>query len=106
MATLPPALLDRQAITMVRARSAPRWGSRSSSPSSARRAPSDAVSTPSTRAWELMAIPATAAGLTALALGRVRARNPEAVVALAARGGVSCSRRAMARPSRAPPRLN
>jgi hypothetical protein len=30
-----------------------------------------------------MAIPATAAGLIALALGRVRARNPEAVVALA-----------------------
>jgi hypothetical protein len=29
-----------------------------------------------------MAIPATAAGLMALALGRVRARNPEAVVAL------------------------
>jgi hypothetical protein len=34
-------------------------------------------------AWVLMAIPATAAGLTALALGRVRARNPEAAVALA-----------------------
>ena len=36
-----------------------------------------------------MAIPAAAAGLTALALGRVRARNPEAVVALAGGGGVS-----------------
>ncbi len=42
----------------------------------------DAVSTFHT-AWELMAIPTAAAGLTALALGRVRARNPEAVVALA-----------------------
>jgi hypothetical protein len=31
-----------------------------------------------------MAIPATAAGLVALALGRVRARNPEAAVAMAA----------------------
>jgi EmrB/QacA subfamily drug resistance transporter len=39
--------------------------------------PEDAVSTFHT-AWVLMAIPATAAGLTALALGRVRARNPEA----------------------------
>jgi EmrB/QacA subfamily drug resistance transporter len=43
----------------------------------------DAVSTFHT-AWVLMAIPATAAGLVALALGRVRARNPEAAVALAA----------------------
>jgi EmrB/QacA subfamily drug resistance transporter len=45
--------------------------------------PEDAVSTFHT-AWVLMAIPATAAGLTALALGRVRARNPEAAVALTA----------------------
>jgi EmrB/QacA subfamily drug resistance transporter len=35
------------------------------------------------KAWELMAIPATAAGLIALALGRVRARNPEAAATLA-----------------------
>jgi EmrB/QacA subfamily drug resistance transporter len=39
--------------------------------------PEDVVSTFHT-AWVLMAIPATTAGLTALALGRVRARNPEA----------------------------
>ena len=45
--------------------------------------PEDAVSTFHT-AWVLMAIPATAAGLVALALGRVRARNPEAAVAMAA----------------------
>jgi EmrB/QacA subfamily drug resistance transporter len=45
--------------------------------------PEDALSTFHT-AWQLMAIPSTAAGLIALALGRVRARNPEAVVALAA----------------------
>ena len=45
--------------------------------------PEDAVSTFHT-AWVLMALPATAAGLMALALGRVRARNPEAAVALAA----------------------
>jgi EmrB/QacA subfamily drug resistance transporter len=45
--------------------------------------PEDAVSTFHT-AWQLMAIPATAAGLIALALGRVRARNPEASVALVA----------------------
>ncbi|MGZ4278741.1 MAG: DHA2 family efflux MFS transporter permease subunit [Solirubrobacteraceae bacterium] len=45
--------------------------------------PEDALSTFHT-AWVLMAIPATAAGLMALALGRVRARNPEAAVALAA----------------------
>jgi EmrB/QacA subfamily drug resistance transporter len=45
--------------------------------------PEDALSTFHT-AWVLMAIPATAAGLIALALGRVRARNPEAAVALAA----------------------
>ncbi|HSS57995.1 MAG TPA: DHA2 family efflux MFS transporter permease subunit [Solirubrobacteraceae bacterium] len=44
--------------------------------------PEDAISTFHT-AWALMAIPATAAGLTALALGRVRARNPEAAVTLA-----------------------
>jgi EmrB/QacA subfamily drug resistance transporter len=44
--------------------------------------PADAVSTFHT-AWVLMAIPSAAAGLMALALGRVRARNPEAVVALA-----------------------
>ena len=44
--------------------------------------PEDAIATFHT-AWELMAIPATAAGLIALALGRVRARNPEAAVALA-----------------------
>ena len=44
---------------------------------------------PSTRAWELMAIPATAAGLIALALGRVRARNPEAVGGACGRRGVS-----------------
>jgi EmrB/QacA subfamily drug resistance transporter len=45
--------------------------------------PQDAMATFHT-AWVLMAIPATAAGLIALALGRVRARNPEAVGALAA----------------------
>ena len=45
--------------------------------------PEDAIATFHT-AWELMAIPSAAAGLTALALGRVRARNPEAVAALAA----------------------
>ena len=45
--------------------------------------PEDALSTFHT-AWELMAVPATAAGLTALALGRVRARNPEAAAAFAA----------------------
>ena len=44
--------------------------------------PEDAIATFHT-AWVLMAIPATAAGLMALALGRVRARNPEAAVALA-----------------------
>jgi len=44
--------------------------------------PEDAVATFHT-AWQLMAVPATAAGLIALALGRVRARNPEAVGALA-----------------------
>jgi EmrB/QacA subfamily drug resistance transporter len=33
------------------------------------------------RAWTLMAIPATAAGLLALALGRVQARDPEAAAA-------------------------
>ena len=39
-----------------------------------------------------MAIPSAAAGLTALALGRVRARNPEAVVALRRRRpAVPCS---------------
>jgi EmrB/QacA subfamily drug resistance transporter len=45
--------------------------------------PEDAVSTFHT-AWVLMAIPSAAAGALALALGRVRARNPEAAVALAA----------------------
>ena len=45
--------------------------------------PDDAIATFHT-AWQLMAIPATAAGLIALALGRVRARNPEAAVVLAA----------------------
>jgi EmrB/QacA subfamily drug resistance transporter len=45
--------------------------------------PEDAVSTFHT-AWVLMAIPSAAAGVLALALGRVRARNPEAAVALAA----------------------
>ena len=45
--------------------------------------PDDALATFHT-AWVLMAIPSTAAGLIALALGRVRARNPEAAVALAA----------------------
>jgi len=45
--------------------------------------PEDAVSTFHT-AWVLMAIPSAAAGMLALALGRVRARNPEAAVALAA----------------------
>jgi len=44
--------------------------------------PEDALSTFHT-AWQLMAIPSATAGLIALALGRVRARNPEAVVALA-----------------------
>jgi EmrB/QacA subfamily drug resistance transporter len=42
--------------------------------------PEDAVSTFHT-AWVLMAIPAATAGLFALALGRVRARDPEAVLA-------------------------
>ncbi len=41
------------------------------------------------RAWYLMAIPTAAAGLTAIALGRVRARDPEAAVAVA--GAVSPS---------------
>jgi MFS family permease len=45
--------------------------------------PEDALSTFHT-AWVLMAIPSAAAGALALALGRVRARNPEAAVALAA----------------------
>jgi EmrB/QacA subfamily drug resistance transporter len=45
--------------------------------------PEDALAT-FHRAWVLMAIPSAAAGLLALALGRVRARNPEAAVALAA----------------------
>jgi EmrB/QacA subfamily drug resistance transporter len=45
--------------------------------------PEDALSTFHT-AWVLMAIPTAAAGLLAVALGRVRARNPEAAVALAA----------------------
>jgi EmrB/QacA subfamily drug resistance transporter len=45
--------------------------------------PEDAVSTFHT-AWVLMAIPAATAGLLALALGRVRARDPEAVLAPAA----------------------
>jgi EmrB/QacA subfamily drug resistance transporter len=45
--------------------------------------PADALSTFHT-AWVLMAIPTATAGLLALALGRVRARDPEAVVALAA----------------------
>ena len=49
--------------------------------------PEDALATFHT-AWELMAIPAAAAGLMALALGRVRARNPEAAVVLAGCGGV------------------
>jgi EmrB/QacA subfamily drug resistance transporter len=44
--------------------------------------PEDAVATFHT-AWVLMAIPSAAAGVLALALGRVRARNPEAAVALA-----------------------
>ena len=45
--------------------------------------PEDAVSTFHT-AWVLMALPTATAGLLALALGRVRARDPEAVVAPAA----------------------
>ena len=45
--------------------------------------PEDVLSTFHT-AWVLMAIPSAAAGLLALALGRVRARNPEAAVVLAA----------------------
>jgi EmrB/QacA subfamily drug resistance transporter len=45
--------------------------------------PQDALSTFHT-AWVLMAIPAATAGLLALALGRVRARDPEAAVAAAA----------------------
>jgi EmrB/QacA subfamily drug resistance transporter len=45
--------------------------------------PEDAVSTFHT-AWVLMAIPAAIAGLLALALGRVRARDPEAALATAA----------------------
>jgi EmrB/QacA subfamily drug resistance transporter len=43
-------------------------------------APAEALDT-FHRAWTLMAIPATAAGLLALALGRVHARDPEAVAA-------------------------
>jgi hypothetical protein len=43
----------------------------------------DAVATFHT-AWHLMAIASASAGLTALALGRVRARDPEAVRAVAA----------------------
>jgi EmrB/QacA subfamily drug resistance transporter len=43
-------------------------------------APADALDT-FHRAWTLMAVPATAAGLLALALGRVHARDPEAVAA-------------------------
>jgi MFS family permease len=45
--------------------------------------PEDALTTFHT-AWQLMAIPAATAGLLALALGRVRARNPEAKLAVAA----------------------
>jgi hypothetical protein len=41
--------------------------------------PEDAVATFHT-AWYLMAIPSATAGLLALALGRVRARNPEAAL--------------------------
>jgi EmrB/QacA subfamily drug resistance transporter len=44
--------------------------------------PEDAVA-PFHTAWELMALPAATAGLLALALGRVRARNPEAKLAVA-----------------------
>jgi EmrB/QacA subfamily drug resistance transporter len=43
-------------------------------------APEDAVSTFHT-AWTLMAIPTATAGLLAIALGRVRARDPEAALA-------------------------
>ncbi len=43
------------------------------------------------RAWHLMAIPAATAGLLALALGRVRARNPEAVVAASADPGTGAA---------------
>jgi EmrB/QacA subfamily drug resistance transporter len=42
--------------------------------------PADALDT-FHRAWTLMALPAMAAGLLALALGRVHARNPEAALA-------------------------
>jgi EmrB/QacA subfamily drug resistance transporter len=45
--------------------------------------PEDAVATFHT-AWTLMAIPTGVAGVLALALGRVRARDPEAVLAAAA----------------------
>jgi EmrB/QacA subfamily drug resistance transporter len=44
--------------------------------------PDDAVATFHT-AWHLMAIPSAIAGLLALALGRVRARDPEAALAVA-----------------------
>jgi EmrB/QacA subfamily drug resistance transporter len=44
--------------------------------------PEDAVATFHT-AWQLMALASATAGLTALALGRVRARDPEAMVAVA-----------------------
>jgi MFS family permease len=44
--------------------------------------PGHALSTFHT-AWELMAIPSATAGLLALALGRVRARDPEAALAVA-----------------------
>jgi EmrB/QacA subfamily drug resistance transporter len=44
--------------------------------------PEDAVATFHT-AWHLMAIPSATAALLALALGRVRARNPEAAMAVA-----------------------
>jgi EmrB/QacA subfamily drug resistance transporter len=44
--------------------------------------PEDALATFHT-AWQLMALASATAGLTALALGRVRARDPEAMVAVA-----------------------
>ncbi len=43
-------------------------------------APADALAT-AHRAWLLMAVPALGAGLCAVALGRVRARNPDAAPA-------------------------
>jgi EmrB/QacA subfamily drug resistance transporter len=67
--------------------------------------PEDAVATFHT-AWHLMAIPAATAGLLAIALGRVRARDPEAAAAgapatAAAATSPACAPRAIAAPDAA-----